>query len=821
MLSALGHAFKAFRRAPLWSAATVITLGVAISLVTTLFIVISRVADAPLAVGSPSQLSFVYAADRGRATAATYSELTLLEEQTRDRLTWAAAQQDSTTIAVGVDRLQLHGERTTNSYFEILQVQLSLGRAYARAADRMAERDVVVISDGLWRRQFARAPDIVGRTLALTSTRGEKRHYTIIGVVAPSFHGVLNPWRPADYWVPVESRIYDLLGGDRPDALTKTSFEVLIGRSLESGGTTGVAAAVSQWVGLLARSSGQSLFPREAYQRTVRSSRAVGLPFDVGAGGPENVIRFLWLIGAGVFAIGLLNLTGLFVSRAVARRGEIRTRVVLGASMKSIGQQLVSEAALVSICAGALALVLGPIVSATVLRQIPLGPSAWFTEELVRQVSQPDAATVLFIALVCLTATAVLGLVPMRDVVTMHFSAAGRSDGASASQRLSKLLTWGVAAPQSMVATALLMVAGSAIVQWHSVSTAALGYRTDGIVSVRLDPPEEPLPGVFSFLEALRNDPDVAGAVVTNALPSSPREGLVVAESRIEHSRAVERVNQGSVTDGYFALLDIPIEVGRDFVRSDLLGEPRVAVIDKSLADRLWPDEFALGRRLSLGSLSESRARTWLEVVGVVGSVSPPVPAGLHPGAIYLPARGDGREDMALIKVRGAISTTNEIARRHISLAGEGSGILSAATLNDAVALRRYPYRVVAVLLTSAGIAGLGLAILGILAVAWYGVSRRFKEFGIRAALGADEATIVQQVVLEMVRVGVVSSVAGIACGVALMRVIGHHIQGVGSVGWEHALFAFATVNFSLLLAMLRPAVVASRANPVTLLRTD
>ena len=533
------------------------------------------------------------------------------------------------------------------------------------------------------------------------------------------------------------------------------------------------------------------------------------------------MIVFAWIIAGSVFALGLLNLSGMVLSRAVARLGEVRCRVTLGASRAAIARQLIAESAIQALLAAAVAISVIPSLSRAVLDSIPLGPFAWFTSDVTSRLSGIDTRMVLFILSLSALASIVLGLAPMIGAYQGNFLSGGLPGNSSTPAHSSRLLRWAVVCPQLILATTLLIVAGSALTEWRAVARTPLGYVPEGIATVKLDLAEAEGATPVALLDSLNYAPAVSAAALTNALPSEPREGLVRSEKATATGAAPERISQVRVTPDYFPALGVALEAGRIFGSTESrLG---VAVVDRALADRLWPGEPAVGRRVILGATAASRSASelhWTEIVGVVGTVAWPVPGGLRQGSIYLPARGDGGEDILIVKASGSLAEVQQVVLQHLSLGGKGTGSFSTAALSDSIAQRRYPRLVITTLLSVSSLLGVALALLGIFSVTSYGVSRREREFGIRLALGADKRAIVRLVTLEAGLVTFVASVGGVFLGTLLLGVIGSRILGVGATSWNQVLVVILSVGAAVVVAVLFPATRASKANPTSLLQS-
>ncbi len=656
---------------------------------------------------------------------------------------------------------------------------------------------VAVISEALWQRRFGGDPDVLGSTLRLD---GEV--YTVTGVVAESYE---LPWSdPIDLWVPLAIARESL--GNRGSHSNTT----LVGR-LAPGVTP--AAAEQELAALYDRlreiypgtntNVGVALTP--LHERMVEDARAA--------------VLILWGAVAFVLLIACANLANLLLTRAAGRRRELSVRRALGAGRGRLLRQLLAESTLLGLAGGLVGLLL----------------AAWGIEML--RLTAPDSARaaamtldvpVLAFALVLsLGAGLAIGLVPAlaitRRATAANLTEGGRGGGPDRSgARLRRVL---VGAEVAM-ALVLLIGAGLMIDSFRILRGVDPGYRTEGVlvadVSLRGGAYGE-APNRVAFAEGLVRRvaarPGVTGAAIASPLPlmdSSSASSFYVEGQTFERGENPS-FRWSEVTSDYFEVMDIPLLAGRPFADSDHAEAPPVIIVDRLTADRLWPGEDPLGRRMRSG-----QDDPWSTVVGVVPPIrhldldQPPKPhvyrplAQRAPSEIYLVASTPGEPT----DLSGAVR--EEVAALDPNLP---LGEVVAMTERRQGDIEEYWYPMLLLGLFSL-LAAL-LAALGIYGVMSYAVEQRVREIGVRMALGAARREVVGMVLGEGARVVAVGAAVGLAGGLVLSRLLAGLLYEV-QPGDPWNLAAVTTVLGAVALgACLLPARRAASVDPMDALRWE
>ena len=711
-------------------------------------------------------------------------------------------------LEVSGTRLRLLSETVTPSFFQVLGVEPRLGRTFDPEQMRggAAPREVV-LSDRGWRRLFAADPAVVGRAIDLD---GEL--WTVIGVLPEDFRfGTARQ----DVFLPFVPRA----SSPRGDHHLMAFVRLAEGTSLEQAQEELRALA-----GVLAR-------------RHPESNGGWGIllrPLDHFLLGDENRRAHSVLLGASALLLLLAcaNVSSLLLARSADRRDEIRLRLCLGASRGRLRRQMLVESLVLALVGGAFALALAALA-------VPWVRGLDIALPRLDQVSL-GGRSLVFLALASVVSSLLFGLAS-----ALRATAAG--DGGSlrsrrqGSDKGSRRLRSALVMCEVALAMVLTVGAGLLLRSFEQLRGFDSGFDGSGVLLARLDLPPERYPEgeeatrlffdrLLEQLEALPGVQAVGGSSV-----SPFRDGgtmnLVALETEIEVS-AFLPVHWRAVTPDYFAALGIPLLRGRSFVpASDRYLE---TVISASLAKRLWPERDAIGQRLRWrvpdGPL--------LEVVGVVGDVQDLELGGERADMVYRPQRGMGRLSLTLAIRTGlepaALSSAAALAAVPLSAAAlfaavrnavrELDPLLAAPELStlsgqrvEALARPLLSLRLVAF---SASIALL-LAAAGVYGMVAYSVSRRQREMGVRAAIGARP----EQLIALVIRDGAALLAGGLAGGlvaslgvVETLRLLLYQTSPFDPQVLAAVVAALVAVG---LVASGLPALRAGRVDAITVLRRD
>ena len=746
-LDDLRYGARRLRRSPGFTFIAVLTLAIGIGANVTIFGFASALLLEPLPGREPDRLVRAYLYAKANVPYPIFEQV---RAQTRTLPDLAAFRDATLSLRSGGEPEAVFGSMVTGNYFDVLRLPAAHGRLFGQDDDRPGAPAVAVLSDALWQRRFGADPSVVGRTVTVNG-----HPHTVVGIAPPGFIGTMHPIA-SHLWVPMHGA----------SGRTDKSLH-LIGR-LSSGRT--IAEVRAELTAIASR-------------LTVPGANPAGPPpfMSVYAGArlaPEprllaQVFSALLLGLAGiVLLIACVNLSGLQLTRGLTRRHEIGVRIAVGADRRRLVRLMLGESLLLS-AAGGLAAAGAAWLAGRTLVSLPFPAPIPVSFDFAF-----DARLLLFAAALSFATMFACGLAPALqatrlDVVT-HLKGGTTALGGSRSR-----LRAGLIAAQVALSALLIALGGQLVRGLNSPRFTDKGLVTDGVVTAELDlrtvgaSKEEGVALQQRLLDRLAADPRVQAASLAQDIPLSGnnRNGGF----RKEGAAAEEKPfwpNVTRVSPGHFATLGIPLRAGRDFQGGDSASSPRVAIVNETLARRLWPEESPLGKRVQAAG-SEAPG-PWVEIVGLARD-SKYVTVGEDPRPmLYQPAaQGYVEKSHLLVKTTANPATAAALVREHVFAVHPDLPVTSGATLESITNLTLLPLRIAAILAGALGTLALLLVIIGVYGLMSQVAQQRTRDLGIRAALGASPAALVRGLVgqgLRLVGAGVAAGLLAAAGAGVLLR---------------------------------------------------
>ena len=791
---------------PGFTLAAVITLALGIGGNTAIFTVTSAILLRPLPLRDPQQLVLINLKRVEGTKETTNGCCTLARfEQLRDR-----SQSFSGVAAVTNDSLNLtgHGEpeqvpiaRVSPNFFQVLGIKPHLGRSFADEEGLPEGKPVVMISDSLWHTRFGGSPSVVGETVNLDSTP-----QTIIGILPPDIH--LPFIAPAEIW---SARYFEL--------------SLLTPQHIRSGvGYLTVLARLRPGVSLQSATAEMDILNRQYTSENPKAPDA-GANTSILIGRLQELVvadirtRLLVLSAAVgvVLLIACANVASLLLSRALARRKEIAIRAALGAERADIVSQLLTESVLLSLIGGACGLALGWIA----IRALAASSAHTFLPEIPIGL---DWRVLLFAFGISVATGLVFGAAPALQLSRTDVNSTLRDEGrGSAGSRSRTQIKGALVIGQVALSMVLLTAAGLLVRSFARLLTVSPGFDPENVLTMNISLPtvkySDAQKQIAFFDELLRRVSSLPGVRAAGTSAALPLSRIRITPILVEGQPEVPLAERPftvveAVSPSFLETMRIPLRAGRGFSDADNQKSPRVVIVNDALAHRYWPNENPVGKHIAVGRQAPA------EVVGVASDAKNNGLALEADPQIYLPFAQLPWGNMNLF-VRTATEPHSMIApvRQQISSIDPDQPVTRVQTVEELMNSSRTQPRFTMLLLGIFSATALVLAIVGIYGVLAYSVAQRRQEMGIRMALGAARADILQMVVNQGLLLAGAGIITGLLAALAITRIMSSLLYQVGT--HDFATFAVTSLGFLSVatLASYLPARRATRVDPAEALR--
>ena len=802
-LQDLRYAARIFRRTPIFNTVAVASLALGIGGNAAMFSLVNTLLVQPLPYSAPERLLRV---------TGIYPRAAVSFFQQRSRaLDVAAVSSGSEMNLAGIGTaIRVVTSSASSNFLNVLGASVAKGRSFRPGEDLPGRDALVLISDSLWKEQFGRDPDIVGRVVKLNGVNRQ-----IAGVMPAGFS---YPSAKVQLWIPMRLDPSNFLEYWGPE------FVPFIGRLRPHVTLPEAQSEVPRLT-----SEFRKTFPYPMARDWNADSTVIPLQRDIVGDVRGKLIILLAAVGI-VLLIACTNVASLLLSRATTRRKEIALRSSLGASHLRVIRQLLTESAGLALLGAGFGLLIGQAALSIFKSVLPTSLPGLAQAAIDWQVA--GAVTILAL----LTGLG-FGLAPALsasqiDLAEVIKTGAQRSTAGFWIRVRSALVVAEIA-----LTLVLAVTAGLLLKSLYALSHSSPGFDSNHVLTIRISPNQlscvqrTACIALYDRLvgQAARIS-DVAAVSISNSVPLDGELPTLPIDVQ-GHPKTADHpapvVWFGAVSPRYFQMLQIRLLAGRYFTRADNANAERVALLSASTARRFWPRESALGKHIKPAGSNQ-----WRTVVGVVAdthqyTLSTAVPGWLA-GEIYLPYPQSEREDglipAAMTLLVQPVVDSARLRNRLEQLARNEDPNVPVSHVRLLEEIMRTSIRdfraTMRVFLSFAAVAML-LAAIGIYGLMSYWVSQKTYEIGLRVAIGATRERIVSMIFAQAFRLSALGVLAGITTALGLTRFLASLLYGVAATDVSTFLIVTILVISVALIATAFPAWRAARIDPAQSLRAE
>jgi len=805
------YALRQLRKSPGFTAVAVITLALGIGANSAVFSVIDAVMLRPLPYYQPERLIEANSINSHDPEPRSVSYPDFFDWRSQNRtLEHLVSYHDQTFTLTGLERpVQVDAQIVSWDLLPALGVRPELGRGFTADEEKVGSR-VVLISHALWTSQFGADPAIIGRGIHLSGAL-----YTVVGVMPPSFRFPVTAPRNG-IWTTLAAD--DDPADPHPNTTNRGSHFLNVFGRLRPGAT-------AEQAGQDLRGIAANLSKQYPDTNTRNDSARVRTEISALIGDARTILLVLLGAVALVLLIACGNIANLLLARMRERQREIAVRSALGAGRKRIVRQLLAESLVLGALGGlagcGLAFVCTPTLLSLIGDSVPRAADAGV-----------DLRVLSFAILVSFAAGLIFGIIPAitaskTDLVST-LKEGGRSDIKGRDWLRSSLIVGQVA-----LGLVLTAAAGLLITSFVNLLHTREGFNPDHLTTLRFETPDERYqkgdarPQFYrDYFEKLRALPGVQSAAGVMVLPMT-NDSIVISFEDPEHPRPQGQfasADLSPVAPEYFRTMQVPVLKGRDFSERDNMNSTQVMVVNQSFAQKFFPGEEVLGKKLKPGAGNGTPGGPpWREIVGVVGDIRLWGTQREMEPAMYLPAAQLPTWCCLFSVVRTSLDPASlEVSVQQIvSSMDKDIPVTQVRTMSELVYSQLAAPRFVTILLsTFAGLA-LVLTVVGLYGVMTYSVTRRTREIGVRMALGAERGSVLIMVLRDAAILLGAGIVLGIGAALTSASVLQGMLYGTGSRNPVVLALVCAVVALVGVAAAFFPARRAAKVDPIVALRYE
>jgi putative ABC transport system permease protein len=804
------YGIRMLLKAPSFSIVATIALALGIGANTAIFSVVNAVLLRPLPFSNSEQLMNVWETDPTRGYqrgSASYPNFVDWREQNHVFEHMASYHTNDFIMTGRGESTRLQGAVVNADLLPLLGVAPAIGRGFLPDEDKPGERGrVVLLSQQLFQKRFNSDPNVVNQSMVL-----DGKTYTIVGVMPSAFQFPIQN-EPVELWTTVAVD----REGKEPITEERGAHYMNVIARLKPGVSKEQAQA--EMTSISARLEQQ--YP----DKDLHKSSKVEPTLEALVGDIRPALLILLGAVGCVLLIACANVANLLLARAMVRHKEMAIRSALGASRMRVVRQLLTESVLLSLAGGTLGLFL----------------AVWWSDLLVALGKQNipralqvglDWRVLGFTLLVSLLTGLIFGLVPAihssKTELTESLKEGARGSGEGARRnRIRGVLV----VSELAIAVVLLVGAGLLIQSLWRLRNVSPGFESQNLLSLVVGIPEVKYPTekqdqfYRDLVARVQSLPGVrsAGAVIPLPLSGDLFRISFETEGRPMAKGDLPSADFFAVSDDYFKTLGVPILKGRTFNQRDGATAPGVIVVNQNFADKFFPNEDPIGKRIKPGISTTEKKADWREIVGVVGDVrNRNLSSELRVGYFVPQAQVPFNQMTIVVRTTNDPHTLVTAVQNEVhSMDGEVP-VFNVKTMDEHISATVAAPRFNTTLLVIFASVALILTIVGLYGVMSYAVAQRTNEIGIRMALGAQTRDVLRLIVSQGFKLIVLGLAIGLVGAFALMRVIASLLFGVTAKDPLTFAAVATLLAFVALLACYIPARRATRLDPLRALRYE
>lgn len=791
-----------------FTAIVVVTLALGIGASTAIFSVVNSVMLRRLPYPTAERIIAIQEiSPEGRRIQVTAANFYDWRQQNTSFEHLAAIRNMSVNLMLADQAERIDMAQTSANFFDVFGVTPQHGRLFIPADEQAGHQPVVVLSDLLWRRRFGGDPNLIGKPVTLDGV-----NYTVVGIAPAGFQ---YPDK-TEAWLPPLRRVPELFAN--MDVTTQRGMGYLNAVALLKPGVT-VGQAASEMETITSRL-------RQQYPETNnrRFNRVLSLQDHVLG----DSRKMLWLLfGAVMFVllIACANVANLLLANAAGRQKEMAIRAALGASRLRVMRQLLTESAMLALAGGALGLLLSVWGVSLITKLLP--PDF----PRIREIGMDWRVLGFTLAASMLTGL-LFGFAPALHVSKTDVQEAMKETGRGSTGGLRRSrLRHGLIIAEVALSVVLLAGAGLLFRSFMRLQAVDAGFSSHQVLTARLSAsgtnfPDDAATASFydKVLQRLSTVPGVEHAGVINTLPlaKGPTTAFRVEGRPVLTRDNWARTNFRSVSNDYFRAMSIPLLQGRAFTAQDNQTTPFVTVINQVVAQREFPGENPIGKRITFGRVDSQQQPVWFEIVGITANIRSTELREEPDSELYFSVNQSPFGTMALV-IRSNVEPASLAAsvRQVVGEIDKSVPVSDVKTMDHIVSESVTQPRFNLFLLGLFSGIALLLSVAGIYGVTAYSVTQRTHELGIRIALGAQVSDVLRMIMGQGMTVIGIGIVIGLVAAFVLMRFMNSLLFGVSATDP----FTFAGITAVLigagLLACYVPARRATKVDPLEALRYE